>query len=303
MADMIHYISEDLKLDRIYLENLIAHSAHYYRTYDIKKPDGRLRHISHPSPELKTLQYWCAENIFSLFPVSNAAFAYRKGLSIKKHAEYHVKGKFILHMDIEKFFESITDNHTFELISKNSHLFIDKPFDIVEDVDTINNICLKTGRMCIGSVSSPVISNAVLYDFDNAIIEHCRTHGFKYSRYADDMYISSETYIDSSIIDFFIKELEKKGFRLNKKKTRFMSQKGKRSITGLVITNEKKVSVGLDLRQKIKSMVYNKMIKDEGDPNVIMGYLSFLKDVEPLSYNKIIIKYSKYGNVIEKILS
>jgi len=117
------------------------------------------------------------------------------------------------------------------------------------------------------------------------------------------MYISSETYIDSSIIDFFIKELEKKGFRLNKKKTRFMSQKGKRSITGLVITNEKKVSVGLDLRQKIKSMVYNKMIKDEGDPNVIMGYLSFLKDVEPLSYNKIIIKYSKYGNVIEKILS
>lgn len=303
MVGILDYISEDLKLDKTYLDNLINNSEKYYREYEIKKANGGKRRISHPSPEIKTLQYWCAENIFSLLPISDVAFAYRKGFSIKNHAEFHADSRFILHLDIKNFFESITASHIHKLIYQNKDLFEKMEFDILSSVDTINKICLKNGRVSIGSVSSPIISNVVLNDFDNAIVPYCNSHGLKYSRYADDMYVSSSKYIDSSVIEMFGAELKKRSFEINYSKTRFMSQKRRKTVTGLIITCEKKVTVGLELRRRIKSMVYKKITKDEGNSDVIMGYLSFLKDIEPLSYNRIIIKYSKYGNVLEKILS
>lgn len=267
------------------------------------KPNGEPRRISHPSPELKTLQYWCAENIFARCPVSDAAYAYRKGVSIKKHAEIHSRSKFILHMDIKHFFESINGEHIKHLLTANRTAFDGYPYQILEACNTINRICLRNNRMCIGAVSSPIISNAILFDFDKSIIEFSKNRGLKYSRYADDMYISSSAFIDSGIVDFFEQQLQMLHFSLNRHKTRFMSAKGRRMVTGLIITNDNKVSVGLKMRNKIKDMVYKKIVKGEGDANVIMGYLSFLKDVEPLAYNRIIIKYSAFGNVIEKIMS
>lgn len=46
-------------------------------------------------------------------------------------------------------------------------------------------------------------------------------------------------------------------------------------------------------------MVYNKLEHNDGNANVIRGYLSFLKGIEPDYFDKIIIKYSNYGNVLE----
>ena len=76
------------------------------------------------------------------------------------------------------------------------------------------------------------------------------------------------------------------------------------SVTGLIITNDSKVSIGSKRRNEIKKMVYNKIVNGNGDKDSIMGYLAFLKDVEPNTYNNLIIKYSKYCDVdvIEKIL-
>jgi hypothetical protein len=41
-------------------------------------------------------------------------------------------------------------------------------------------------------------------------------------------------------------------------------------------------------------MIYNKLVHNQGDSNHILGYLSFLKDIEPNTYNNLIIKYSQY---------
>lgn len=41
---------------------------------------------------------------------------------------------------------------------------------------------------------------------------------------------------------------------------------------------------------KIKKMVYEKIKYGKGDSRVILGYLSFFKDVDPHAYDRIIIK-------------
>ena len=245
------------------------------------------------------LQYWCVQNIFSILPISSYAYAYIRGKSIKQHAAVHVKSRFILHLDITNFFESITNRHISDVIMRNKDLY--KNINIEALIDDICKISLRNDKLCIGSVCSPVISNVIMNNFDIEVSKYCESKRLKYTRYADDIYISSLTFIDTDILEYIKVHLEKMGFSINMKKTRFMSSKNRKTVTGITITHDKQISVGTDMHNKIKSMVYNKIVKGVGNTEKIMGYLSYIKDIEPLFYNKIITKYSKYGNVIDEI--
>lgn len=286
----------DLSLDKEYLAKIISRSSFYYKDFTIPKSNGGIRHISQPSPELKTLQYWVLENILSNLPVSSSAYAYKKGDSIKKHALLHSKSRFILHTDISDFFETINSSKLISILNNKRNIFKQLDLDYDESVEYIKKICFRKDKLCIGAVSSPAISNIIMYSFDNVLAKYCDKRGYKYSRYADDIYISSNEYIDAKILVYIDKELSKRGFTINKSKTRFFSPKYKRCVTGIVLTNDSNISIGTKRRILIKKMIYNKLVNGIGDSNVILGYLSFLKDVEPNTYEKLIIKYSKYCN-------
>ena len=90
---------------------------------------------------------------------------------------------------------------------------------------------------------------------------------------------------------------------MNYSKTKFCSSKSRRKVTGLIITNDSRISIGKERRKAIKKMVYDKLVHGKGDPYQILGHLSFLKDVEPNTYNNLIIKYSGYcsGDVIKEL--
>lgn len=292
--DLIDKIAIDLKMDSAYLKRIAARSNKYYRDYSIPKKSGGHRRISQPSPELKTLQYWIVHNILNKLPVSDAAFAYKKGDSIKNHAEQHKKSKHILHTDIKEFFNSIQFSHIENILTSNKAIFDGLGVDLVESMQDIKDICFRSNHLCIGAVSSPVISNIVMYSFDLKVKEYCKNHNCTYSRYADDIYISSNSYIDKSIVDFIHSNLLTLGLNMNMSKTRFYSPKYSRKVTGIVITNDSEISIGTKRRNMIKKMIYDKLVHSKGDSEQIIGYLSFLKDIEPHTYNNLIIKYSQY---------
>jgi hypothetical protein len=129
------------------------------------------------------------------------------------------------------------------------------------------------------------------------MIEYAESEGFVYSRYADDIYLSSKRFIDNGAFRFVDAMLHQQGFIINQSKTRYMSNKNRKMVTGLILTDDHRVSVGLDMRRQVKDMLYKMMTRHEGDAAVVQGYLAFIKDIEPHTYNKLIIKYSKYGNV------
>ncbi len=301
--NLIDKIALDLRMDTSYLSRIAERSNFYYRDYKIRKRNGDDRRISQPSPELKTLQYWVVYNIMTYLPVSSAAFAYKKGDSIKKHAELHKNAKHILHTDISEFFNSIHFEHLYVFLRDNKTIFDNKGVDFFDALQDIKNICFRNNSLCIGAVSSPIISNVIMYLFDTAVMDYCKTNNYTYSRYADDIYISSNHYIEQDIISFLQEELKKLGLSMNMSKTRFFSSKYCRKITGIVITNDSQVSIGTERRNNIKKMIYDKLIHNKGDSEQILGYLSFVKDIEPHTYNNLIIKYSKYcdGDIIAAI--
>lgn len=297
---IIDVIASDLKLDKDYILQIVLNASYYYKDYSITKRNGGKRLISQPSSDLKILQYWVTRNILNLIPVSNFACAYKKGDSIKKHAKMHAASKFIFHADIEDFFPSIHFDLLEQELKEHIDLFEELNLEVGSSLENIKKICFRNNSLCIGAVSSPAISNIVMIQFDYEMGDFCKKRNLIYSRYADDIYISSDKFIDYTVRNKVVKELRKLGFKLNCKKTHFFSPKCQRKVTGIILPGKSMISIGLKRRKEIKKMLYDKLVKKEGNSSMILGHLSFLKDIEPNTYNKLIEKYSHYcdGDVI-----
>ena len=303
MTSLVERISEALCLDENYVASIIRRSSRYYRDYTIPKKDGSYRKIAQASPELKTLQYWVARNILEKFPVSQSAFAYKRGDSIKRHAEFHKASKYIFHTDVKQFFPRITSDLLSIYLNRQEQLLTDLGVGYKDTHEVISKICFRYNHLCIGTVSSPVISNIVMYDFDEKLHAYCDKHNYKSSRYTDHIYISSDTYIPKSIKGVVEGLLSEIGLVINEDKTWFQSKKSQRRITGLIITDDGNVSIGREKRSYIKKMIYDRIINGNGDVETVLGHLAFLKDIEPGTYNRLLIKYTPYcdGDVIEAI--
>ncbi|MDS0527612.1 retron St85 family RNA-directed DNA polymerase [Clostridium sp. SHJSY1] len=286
---ILELMSKDLNLDEEFILK-ISEKNTAYKKYRIPKKKGGYRTIYHPSKELKLLQYWLVKRIFSKFPISKCSTAYSKGNSIKKNALIHKNSNYMLHLDITNFFESISHYHLDRILRK-----IDK-IDST-DMDLIKRIVFYKGEyLVIGSVASPIISNCIMYDIDEEIINKCiRGRNLIYTRYADDIIISSKEYIGENIIKDIKAILDENKFVLNEQKTYFMNKKSKRAVTGIVIdNNNNSLSIGSKKYREVKRVIYSFLVKNQGNRDNILGSLAFIKDIDIKKYNNLKEIYSKY---------
>lgn len=288
-------ISSALGIDPEYI-SIISKKNYKYKKYYINKKNGKKRLILQPSKELKVIQKWLLLNIFKFCPVSKNSAAYSIGNSVKKNALKHKNSNYILHMDIKDFFPSIHRNLVLDALQNNPSL---KSLSLrQEDLEFILDICLYKGNhLTIGSVSSPALSNIVMIDFDNRLQEKLNAIGsFIYTRYADDIIISSKSFIPKDLINMVEFLLKDYHFELNKEKTYFMSKKGRRTVTGVVIDNNTNcISIGSFKYQDLKRLIYRFLIKGEGNPESIKGSLSYLKSLNQNQYNNLVKIYTKFN--------
>lgn len=281
--NILQEMSKELRIDYDFILSIV-NSKRKYRIYQKGK-----RIIYNPSNQLKLLQYWLNNRIFNKLKYSEYTTAYQKGCSIKKNATIHSKSNYILHTDIKNFFNSITEKH------------IDVILDNVKDLDSddksiIKKIILFDGHLVIGSVSAPIVSNCVMYNFDRDLNKKIiKDSNMIYTRYADDITISSNKYIPNEIKKSIRDLLNENGFEINNKKTYFSCRASRRKITGITIDNvNNELSIGHKKYKKIKKEIYNYLIKNEGDKEQILGNLAFLKDVNINKYNNLKLIYSRY---------
>lgn len=275
----------------------IVVSANYrYRTYHIPKRTGGYRTICHPAPELKYLQRWLNRKIFSQLPIHQSAYAYKKSVGISANAKVHVYNNFFLKIDFKDFFPSLKKCDV-EKVLKNRRLLWDDLTDA--DIEIILKIVCKEGALTIGAPSSPILSNALLYEFDCHISELCSSREIVYSRYADDLFLSTKhPNILSSTLQLIrdgLKTRQSPKLKINEKKTIYTSRKRKRMAAGLVLTSDKKLSIGRKKKREIRTLVHlysqNKISLDS--LSYLCGYLAFVKSVEPEFLQRISNKFGK----------
>lgn len=288
-------IANGIGIDEAYVE-IIATRNNLYAKYYIPKKNGRKRLIMQPSKELKVIQRWLVKNILCDFPISEYSYAYNKGDSIKKNALIHRKGSHLLHTDIINFFPSISRN-MLKLYFENNEKIVRKLGLTENDIELLLDICLYRGEfLVVGSVASPRISNMVMYEFDLEVKNILDDFGqFQYTRYADDIVISSTSFIVEEVLEEIEQLMETYGFHMNRNKTYYMSKNKKRQVTGIVLDNNRDVlTIGTKKYKMLQRMIYSYLIKGEGDLSYIKGYLSYIKEVSKQQYCQLKTTYSRY---------
>ena len=126
-----------------------------------------------------------------------------------------------------------------------------------------------------------------MFNFDTTWSERVRPLEVTYTRYADDLYFSTgHPNVLQGILDG-LREFLRAGalprLRINDTKTAFSSRKRRRLVAGLVLTSDRRVSIGRHRKRVIKSLVWKlKQRELESDQAAsLRGWISYLRSVEP----------------------
>lgn len=274
-----------------------------YKTYKIKKRNSiKKREISQPSRALKVVQRFVIKQYLERhLRVHGVAKAYRQDMNITDNAKPHLKNAYLLKMDFANFFPSFTgDDFKRYLLSRS----------IVDDeneakflvllffkIDVLGRL-----RLTIGSPGSPIISNALMYDFDSKVAELCHQHKINYTRYSDDITFSTNErgllFEWPKKIREIISEQDWPNLSINDAKTVFSSKAHNRHVTGITITNDGQMSVGRSQKRRIRSQVYNSHELDDKLIAVLRGHIAFADQIEPGFQESLRFKYPEQMKAI-----
>lgn len=290
---LIEEIKSTFPFSETEIKLLLITAPRRYKEHFIEKRKNRgKRLIAQPTSEVKVLQRWALDKYLSSLPIHESAMAYIKGKNIREHAQLHASNKYLLKLDFENFFPSIQDKDFLKHIKKHSSIdevdskFLSMLFFRAEK-NTGKNI------LSIGAPSSPFISNTILYEFDTKLADFCDQHGATYSRYADDLAISTNSaHLLHSIyehVEKLCKEINYPKVSLNKTKTVFTSKKYQRQLTGLILSNAGNPSLGRDKKRVIRATAHHYMNAklDEENINKLRGMLAFSKSIDLTFYRSI----------------
>ncbi len=176
--DLIVQISSEMGMLPVHLEKIIRTAPLRYKVFYIKKRSGGLREVAQPARELKAIQRWLIKRLEQQLPVHSAATAYRSRISIKDNVLKHVNSNYLLKMDFQNFFPSITAVD----IERHIEKYCANIYEI-SAIKLIAYVCCWAPkrqpplRLCIGAPSSPLLSNSILFDFDVRLMELARAEG------------------------------------------------------------------------------------------------------------------------------
>jgi RNA-directed DNA polymerase len=264
--------------------------------------------IAQPSRELKDIQRMLVRQVLESLPVHVCSRAYRKGASILDNAFPHRGTNPILKMDFKEFFPSIKSSD-FENLCKSRNLGM-----APEDIYFCKQILFwqpkgaQSLQLSIGAPSSPLLSNVMLYDLDCRISELCEGIGVTYTRYADDLTFSapdvSLLYSLEKMIPDILRSMSFPRLTLNARKSVVITSARRRTVTGVVLSNDGRLTVGRDrkrlLRAKIDHLVKGTLSGKERLE--LYGWLAFIKSIEPQTYARLSATLIKRGIRLSALL-
>lgn len=164
--------------------------------------------------------------------------------SIYSNASQHCASKNLILLDIKDFFPSITEKNTFLLFTK---FFKFSP----SIANLLTKLTTYKGTVPQGVSTSGYIANLLFWDVEETLVKELIENGFKYTRFADDITISSKSEISptdkTKIITAVTNMLANKGCRQKRSKLHIRKKgqvicNGKSklplTITGLNVNNK-----------------------------------------------------------------
>jgi RNA-directed DNA polymerase len=261
--DELMWLADTRQLERTVREERLRHYRYRWAT----KSNGGFRLIEEPKPLLKHLQRVLGREILDHVPAHNAAHGFRHGRSAITYASTHAGHAIVIHLDLEDFFGTVTAGRVFGIfrscgypegvahlltaLSTNSiprsvwtarahlasPLLADSHFRLGQH--------LRHPHLPQGAPMSPALANLSAYRLDLRLTGLARSAGIVYSRYADDLALSTSTHLARSQVERLVNLVEgiatEEGFRVNPFKTFFQRSSQRQRLAGLVVNQHPNV--------------------------------------------------------------
>ena len=279
-----------------------------YYEFRIPKRSGGLRTINAPNTEFKqalTEVKDLFENKIKCLP-HDCAYAYVKNRSTIHALEKHQQNNsnWYLKLDLQDFFPSCTPEIIYDRLMQ---LF---PFYYIGNesrarLRRIIQICCLHNGLPQGTPMSPLLTNLVMVSYDYEIYRKLvRRNGqhFVYTRYADDILISSQTHFDWQTLQTELAEILQP-FRIKTQKTRYGSKAGQNWNLGLMLNKDNKITLG-HRKIKLLNAMINNFLKDfsnnirwsRDDTYALQGQVGYWQHIDEQYCAHIIEKYERKYN-------
>ncbi|TYC64489.1 RNA-directed DNA polymerase [Rhodobacterales bacterium] len=291
-----------------------------YQRFSIRKRRGGRRFISIPAPQLMRTQRWINEFILKPLPVHGSSHAFERHSSIVKAASVHCGARWLIKIDVEDFFGSISEIQVFRLFRSLEYQPL-VSFELARlctigtsphsprkeypnwRVHKRNKIIQGYSQQLLGYLpqgapSSPRLSNLIMKPLDEALYLEAKQKGLYYTRYSDDLCFSyHNTDFNrrnaTELVSAVYRILSSAGYRPNMRKTTVVPPGSKKIVLGLNIENDQprlskpfcdKVDQHLYYIKKYGPVEHSHRRKFDsvwGMKSHIRGSIDFAKMVEP----------------------
>lgn len=298
MMLILEELASKLLISTAELVAFVNTAPYRYKVYTIPKRNGRgVRVIAQPTEVLKVMQRMVLDSYLKGLPVHDCATAYRDGVSIKENATAHLDSKYLLKMDFSDFFPSIIPSDLISHIKRHRGSIAREDSYAVKKIFFWARKKNPLHRLSVGAPSSPFISNTLMYEFDCKVFDECSRIGVRYTRYADDLTFTTNArgllFGLPDLINKISADIAYPTLIINSEKTVFSSKGNNRHITGLVLTNDNKVSLGRERKRYFRSLIHRYSLGELSGEDIyaLKGRLAFAKHVEPKFYSAVVQKY------------
>ena len=172
-------------------------SAQYRPARPTKKSDGTVRQPFDARPRLKRIQRKVKERLLCVVEFPEFLTGSIRGRSVKKNALLHQGAAIVVAEDIAGFFPSTTAEAVYN-IWKKCLGFSDDVARLLTALTT------KDGFLPEGAATSSYLANLVFWDCEGLLHSRLAQDGVAYSRYVDDVTLSSQRPLGNTQLKRFI---------------------------------------------------------------------------------------------------
>lgn len=321
-----------------------------YRMFAIKKRSGGRRHVHAVTGDLLRAQQFINEDILQRINPHPASFAFHSKGGIHACASMHCGAKWLFQYDLENFFYSVNEadvyrifldlgyrpllafelaricttlrlpKHLMHLVNMPKKSAFDRTYSLYQrnigDSGFGFPSQLPLGVLPQGASTSPMLSNIAARRLDEELSDYADQHGLVYTRYADDLTLSSSEDFDKelsvgSIHRSVIRIIRRNRFVENRGKTRVAGPGSKKIVLGLLVDGDrprlskemyKRIDRHIYASQKYgltEVSRYENFDSPIGFYNHLAGLISFVKDVDSERWHEFRDRFQKIDSPIE----
>jgi len=168
------------------------------------------------------------------------------------------------------------------------------------DLKQILSLAVKDNVLPQGTPASPVITNICMVPIDQHITNLLNKYGdFIYTRYADDLLISSKhRFNPTKIISIVNEAIKNTPLSLNNAKTRFGARQGKNWNLGLMLNQENNITLGHYKKERFRASLNNALQGiQSSEAQKLLGMISYFLAIEREWTNKVLQRIKEKKNI------